>query len=257
MTPQETFAIIITVAKEQRTLREWRNRQTRTFEGRVVIPYGFKSRLSHQTESGRNSRSDSFFLGSFVARDESPIPPTFPKAVYTLCGLLFLFWGLEPGRISALRKRFGESFLAESVRAVPHAKRGVTRASSMRCAAPQTVKSRLSHQKTAYTLCGLFFLFTGLEPGRVSALRKRFGESFLAESVRAVPHAKRGVTRASSMRCAAPQTVKSRLSHQKTAYTLCGLFFLFTGLVVGRVSALCRLPCKPPPKACAGSNMTE
>ena len=28
--------------------REWRNRQTRTFEGRVVIPYGFKSRLSHQ-----------------------------------------------------------------------------------------------------------------------------------------------------------------------------------------------------------------
>ena len=142
-----------------------------------------------QTESGRNSRSDSFFLGSFVARDESPIPPTFPK--------------------------------------------------------------------TAYTLCGLFFLFTGLVVGRVSALRKRFGESFLAESVRVVPHAKRGVTRASSMRCAAPQTVKSRLSHQKTAYTLCGLFFLFTGLVVGRVSALCRTPCKPPPKACAGSNMTE
>ena len=32
-------------------LREWRNRQTRTFEGRVVIPYGFKSRLSHQKQS--------------------------------------------------------------------------------------------------------------------------------------------------------------------------------------------------------------
>ena len=28
--------------------REWRNRQTRTFEGRVLITYGFKSRLSHQ-----------------------------------------------------------------------------------------------------------------------------------------------------------------------------------------------------------------
>ena len=28
--------------------REWRNWQTRTFEGRVVTPYGFKSRLSHQ-----------------------------------------------------------------------------------------------------------------------------------------------------------------------------------------------------------------
>ena len=28
--------------------REWRNWQTRTFEGRVVTPYGFKSRFSHQ-----------------------------------------------------------------------------------------------------------------------------------------------------------------------------------------------------------------
>ena len=32
-------------------MREWRNRQTRTFEGRVVIPYGFKSRLSHQKKA--------------------------------------------------------------------------------------------------------------------------------------------------------------------------------------------------------------
>ncbi len=30
--------------------REWRNWQTRTFEGRVDFPYGFKSRLSHQSE---------------------------------------------------------------------------------------------------------------------------------------------------------------------------------------------------------------
>ena len=28
--------------------REWRNWQTRTFEGRVVLPYGFNSRLPHQ-----------------------------------------------------------------------------------------------------------------------------------------------------------------------------------------------------------------
>ena len=27
--------------------REWRNWQTRTFEGRVDLPYGFKSRFSH------------------------------------------------------------------------------------------------------------------------------------------------------------------------------------------------------------------
>ena len=30
--------------------REWRNWQTRTFEGRVVTPYGFKSRLSHHAK---------------------------------------------------------------------------------------------------------------------------------------------------------------------------------------------------------------
>ena len=29
-------------------LREWRNRQTRTFEGRVISSYGFKSRFPHQ-----------------------------------------------------------------------------------------------------------------------------------------------------------------------------------------------------------------
>ena len=38
-------------------MREWRNRQPRTFEGRVVIPYGFKSRLSHQ----RGFRKESSF----------------------------------------------------------------------------------------------------------------------------------------------------------------------------------------------------
>ena len=31
-------------------MREWRNWQTRTFEGRVVLPYGFKSRFSHQKQ---------------------------------------------------------------------------------------------------------------------------------------------------------------------------------------------------------------
>ena len=30
-------------------MRGWRNRQTRTFEGRVVIPCEFKSRPSHHT----------------------------------------------------------------------------------------------------------------------------------------------------------------------------------------------------------------
>ena len=45
------FAIISFVARnDELNMREWRNRQTRTFEGRVVIPYGFKSRLSHHIE---------------------------------------------------------------------------------------------------------------------------------------------------------------------------------------------------------------
>ncbi len=43
----EWFAIIGNVPSEQ-DMREWRNRQTRTFEGRVFTTYGFKSRLSHQ-----------------------------------------------------------------------------------------------------------------------------------------------------------------------------------------------------------------
>ena len=43
-------------------MREWRNRQTRTFEGRVVIPYGFKSHLSHQTKD--DSSESSFVIQS-------------------------------------------------------------------------------------------------------------------------------------------------------------------------------------------------
>ena len=43
-----SFDIILLAFERTTDMREWRNRQTRTFEGRVVIPYGFKSRLSHQ-----------------------------------------------------------------------------------------------------------------------------------------------------------------------------------------------------------------
>ena len=121
MTPQETFAIIITVAKEQRTLREWRNRQTRTFEGRVVIPYGFKSRLSHQTESGRNSRSDSFFFGSFVARDETFLFPGILKAVHTFVWAVFSVYGTccrEGAGVLKLCRRHAKKQLAQNVQAV-------------------------------------------------------------------------------------------------------------------------------------------
>jgi len=46
-------------------------------------------------------------------------------------------------------------------------------------------------------------ILRGLEPGKVSAFRKCAGGTFLAGSARAVPHAKRGVTRAGSMQGAA------------------------------------------------------
>ena len=42
MTNAKPYCII------EKPLREWRNRQTRTFEGRVSSMYGFKSRLPHQ-----------------------------------------------------------------------------------------------------------------------------------------------------------------------------------------------------------------
>ena len=53
-------------------LREGRNRQTRTFEGRVVITYGFKSRLSHQITSSHIS-VDSLFLCLETGRDLNPL----------------------------------------------------------------------------------------------------------------------------------------------------------------------------------------
>ena len=47
--------------------REWRNRQTRTFEGRVVIPYGFKSRLSHHPKGRWSFQKASSLLYAAVA----------------------------------------------------------------------------------------------------------------------------------------------------------------------------------------------
>ena len=50
-------------------LREWRNRQTRTFEGRVSSTYGFKSRLPHQQ---RASRKTCFFVFCAVRWAQNP-----------------------------------------------------------------------------------------------------------------------------------------------------------------------------------------
>ena len=54
----EIKSIIVHVASAERTaqhnMRMWRNWQTRTFEGRVVFPYGFKSHHPHQNKLTQN-----------------------------------------------------------------------------------------------------------------------------------------------------------------------------------------------------------
>ena len=45
LTNREIYSIMFKV------MREWRNRQTRTFEGRVSLMYGFKSRFPHQQKA--------------------------------------------------------------------------------------------------------------------------------------------------------------------------------------------------------------
>ncbi len=54
--------------------REWRNWQTRTFEGRVDFPYGFKSRLPHQHK--RRPERGAFCVGACSVGLE----PTFAPA---------------------------------------------------------------------------------------------------------------------------------------------------------------------------------
>ena len=81
--------------------REWRNRQTRTFEGRVVIPYGFKSRLSHQLWKLRKLLYTAVYglffyavfghgayLGTYEASEQNPVvSDTFIVIFYIFQGL--------------------------------------------------------------------------------------------------------------------------------------------------------------------------
>ena len=68
------------------------------------------------------------------------------------------------------------------------------------CGQPCRFKSCYPHQKNSSYFCTGCFFITRLEPEKVSAFGKCAGGTFLAGSARAVPHAKRGVTRADSMR---------------------------------------------------------
>ena len=63
-------SIINNVAPIGVAMREWRNWQTRTFEGRVVTPYGFKSRFSHQNKRGWQKPSS--FVLARTSRHRTP-----------------------------------------------------------------------------------------------------------------------------------------------------------------------------------------
>ncbi len=105
-------------------MREWRNRQTRTFEGRVVIPYGFKSRLSHQKEESQER-------------------------------LFFYFERVLNPRGSERKKQSGGLLLARSGEPGSVACDG-RRAISMQGEAAADGKSRLSHQIKRVATAALF-----------------------------------------------------------------------------------------------------
>ena len=143
--------------------------------------------------------------------------------------------GLEPGKVSAFGKCAGGTFSAGSARAVPHAKRGVSRAGSMQGAAAADGQVLLSAPNQKESLWRLFLILQvilrGLEPGKVSAFGKCAGGTFSAGSARAVPHAKRGVTRAESLQGAAAADGQVLLSAPKNSPHFCvGCFFVKTAL---------------------------
>ena len=103
-------------------VRGWRNRQTRTFEGRVVIPCEFKSRPSHQLIAGSMLPAMSFFfLCQSAARALRPplaagrvlcypvrglVRPFVPPCGHAARGALFFFCRRAKKR--ALRRTEGE-----------------------------------------------------------------------------------------------------------------------------------------------------
>ena len=138
--------------------------------------------------------------------------------------------GLEPGKVSAFGKCAGGTFSAGSARAVPHAKRGVSRAESLQGEAAADGQVLLSAPNQKESLWRLFLILQvilrGLEPGKVSAFGKCAGGTFSAGSARAVPHAKRGVSRADSLRGKAAADGQVLLSAPKNSSHVCVGCFL-------------------------------
>ena len=111
--------------------REWRNRQTRTFEGRVVIPYGFKSRLSHQ------NRVDTLRLSA-----------------------LFFCWDLNPKRVRSVKKTVQRTVFSSEVLA-GYCRFGGGRRGWGICTAKTRPVSRTTYQYREWRRCvvlGAFFM---------------------------------------------------------------------------------------------------
>ena len=65
-------------------MREWRNWQTRTFEGRVDSPYGFKSRFSHHKALVLKLMPFLFFIFALSLK-QAPFSLPYGSRIGTVC----------------------------------------------------------------------------------------------------------------------------------------------------------------------------
>lgn len=97
--------------------------------------------------------------------------PKRSKCQSVLASFLFYQKGFEPVKVSAYRKCAGGTFSAESARAVPHAKRGVSRAYSLQAQRRrQSSLLPLPKRKTRCFVSSFFcFVYKRIRASKVSA----------------------------------------------------------------------------------------
>ena len=89
-------------------MREWRNWQTRTFEGRVDSPYGFKSRFSHQQKTHFCLPTKVRFLNDVCLRQMMLAPPMMTASPNDVC--LTAHWA----NIASLRHKVAQHHICEA-----------------------------------------------------------------------------------------------------------------------------------------------